>query len=118
MEAYKLLRVRADGTLGSLRMDAGRKLPPGEWLPAGNHARPGLAPHPGWHALTAPASKHFKMLPGRRWYRVELSSVTEYPRPGEMWLVAGCMRIIAPVESEQPDALCRNRQRSRIPADG
>ena len=109
MEAYKLLRVRADGTLGSLNTDIGRKLPIGEWLRAGNHARPGRTPHPGWHALTEPASKHFRDFPGRKWYRVELQNVTPYPRPDEMWLVAECMRILAPVESEKSDAIPRDR---------
>lgn len=96
MIAYKLLRVRKDGSLGSLYFDRRTSLKLGVWLLARRHSRRGLKPRIGWHALLRPRAPHLSTK-GRRWYRVELENVEVLDRPaaqGGTWLIGQRMRII------------------------
>lgn len=52
--AYKLLRLRKDGSLGPLFINRRMRVPVGEWLSAENHPTKGYAVRQGWHATTAP----------------------------------------------------------------
>jgi hypothetical protein len=105
--AYKLLRVRANGTLGPLFINRRQVLALGEWMQAENHPTPGFAVRPGWHATPEPIAPHLGTR-GRRWYRVELRDVTEHQRPacqGGRWLLAGWMKILEPLDPDQQPAL-------------
>lgn len=96
MQAYKLLRVRRDGTIGSLFINRKRVLPVGEWMDAEEHQTKGFAFRPGWHAMAKPEAPHLSPK-GRKWYRVQVSGVTKCHRPasqGGLWYLAKRMKIV------------------------
>ena len=100
--AYKLFRVRADGSLSSLFIDSKQRLPIGKWLKADTHPTKGFAVRHGWHALGKPVAPHLS-LKGRRWYVVEIQGYTAIERPahqGSEWFLAERLRIIEPAEEE------------------
>jgi hypothetical protein len=93
---YKLLRRRKDGSLGSLFINKGQRLPVGKWLEAELYPTKGYAFRQGWHALTKMEAPHLKIGPGRVWMRVRLKGVRRHVRPvcqGGEWLVARHMYI-------------------------
>ena len=94
--AYKLFKKRKDGSLGSLFVDASRKLPLAEWMPAVNHKPKTLKERKGWHALKRPVAPHLSKR-GRVWCLVEVEDFTEIERPesqGGCWLLANQLKII------------------------
>jgi hypothetical protein len=96
MIAYKLFRVRKDGSIGPLFINARLRLAVGVWYDAEAHLTKGFAFRPGWHAAPTPNAPHLSER-GRRWFRVELDDVTEYPRPnaqGGVWLLAKRLRVL------------------------
>jgi hypothetical protein len=96
MLAYKLVRVRKDGSLGSLFIDRRTALPIGEWLEAQSIPTKGFAVRYGWHALAKPMAPHLSKR-GRAWFRVRLSGVTKVQRPqsqGGLWYIAKQMKIL------------------------
>lgn len=100
--AYKLLRLRKDGTLGPLFINKKQVIPIGEWLPAEDHPTKGYAFRPGWHAARAPVAPHLSTK-GRVWARVEVKDAQELKRPesqGGVWLLAKWMRVIAVMGSD------------------
>jgi hypothetical protein len=104
---YKLFKVRANGTLGPLFINARQVVPLNEWLPAEDHPTKGFAHRPGWHATLQPVaphlSEHPKSGPRRVWMRVEMAGVTRYARPesqGGTWALASAIRVLGPVEGE------------------
>ena len=96
--AYKLFRVRRDGTLGSLFVDRKRILKLGEWLGAKLDLDPrprGLAKRPGWHCLERPNAPHLSER-GRVWCRVSIRDFREMKRPesqGGRWWIATIIKI-------------------------
>lgn len=95
---YKLLRVRKDGTIGSLFINAAARLPLGKWMWARPYHKKGYAFRPGWHVLPRPGAPHLTTK-GRRWYKVEVQHYTQLSRPasqGGMWILANRMRILEP----------------------
>lgn len=97
-KAYKLLRVRSDGTLGPLFIHRQQVMPIGVWLKSEAHRTPGFAFRPGWHVAPAPHAPHLTTK-GRRWMRVEIKDYTELPRPaaqGGTWWLAKWMKLIGP----------------------
>jgi hypothetical protein len=100
MIAYKLLRVRKDGTLGPLFINASMRIPMDRWLPAQCHPTNGFAVREGWHCMFFPSAPHLegtKSAENRRWYRVEIRDFTEHERPagqGGTWYTAGWMRVL------------------------
>lgn len=100
MMAYKLFKQRKDGSLGSLFVDASRKLPVGEWMPAVNHKPRRLAERPGWHCLKRPVAPHLSER-GRTWALVEVDDFKSMVRPesqGGEWVLANRMRIIKTIK--------------------
>lgn len=100
--AYKLLRVRGDGSLGPLFVDRGLVLRPGQEYRAKTRCpHPGLAYRPGFHCTHAPRAPHIKLVlkTGERrvWCRVRLRGrVTPHRRPeaqGGLWYTAEYMTI-------------------------
>jgi len=96
MKAYKLFKLRADGTLGPLFINRQQVVPIGEWLEAETHPTQGYAVRSGWHCTSQPVAPHLS-LKGRVWCEVEISNVTEHVRPasqGGLWFTAGWLRVV------------------------
>jgi len=99
MRAYKLLRVRKDGTLGSLFINRAGVVPIGIWLDASYYPTKNYKPRAGWHATISPIAPHLTMK-GRRWYEVEITGVQAYLRPtsqGSVWYTAKRMKVLKEV---------------------
>jgi hypothetical protein len=97
--AYKLLRLRRDGSLGPLFINKAQVIPLGEWLEAEDHPTKGYARRPGWHVAPKPSAPHLSAK-GRRWMKVEIEDFDELPRPqsqGGMWFIAKRMRVLEQV---------------------
>jgi len=93
---YKLMRLRKDGSLGSLFINRKARYPTGKWLKAEDHPTRGYAHRPGWHVLRAPHAPHLSKE-GRVWVIVECSGVRYVDRPlsnGGWWMLANRIRII------------------------
>lgn len=94
--AYKLMRLRKDGTLGPLFINASQVIPVGKWLKAEAHKTKGYAFRPGWHTCEHPYVPHLSMK-GRVWALVEIADVKEFHRPaaqGGLWYLAQQMRVV------------------------
>lgn len=102
LHAYKLFRVRADGSIGSLLIDTGKRLETGVWYRAEDHRpRWGKTSNPGWHAVMEPNAPHLARKDGRAWYRVDLRGVHPVrKRDGSIWLRSAEMRIVERVDNE------------------
>lgn len=99
MIVYKLFKLRKDGTLGPLFINASMRVPIGLWLPAEDHPTKGFAHRPGWHATLKPFAPHLKDGPdsGRVWCLCEAEGVTLYDRPesqGGTWVLAQRIRVL------------------------
>jgi len=96
MKAYKLLRVRSDGTIGPLFINRKQIISVGEWMTAEDHPTKGYAHRPGWHACMDVMAPHLRMG-GRVWCEVEIDDYVELKRPksqGTKWYLAKRMKII------------------------
>lgn len=96
MIAYKLFRVRKDGTLGPLFINRDFVIPVGVWLTAEEHRTKGYAYRPGWHATLKPEAPHLSTK-GRVWAKVVLKDTILHDRPqsqGGRWVLAGRMKVL------------------------
>lgn len=103
MIAYKLLRIRKDGSIGPLFINQKQRVPIGEWLDAEDHPTSGFAHRPGWHCTHRPRAPHLSMK-GRHWYAVEVADWVEHVRPanqGGLWYLAQRMKVLWPVGEER-----------------
>lgn len=94
--AYKLFRVRANGTLGPLFIDRKLVYEQGKWMKAKAVLTKGFAFRPGFHATHAPNAPHLK-TEGRRWYKVRLRGFKPHHRPasqGGLWYTAKEMKLL------------------------
>ena len=98
MIAYKLFKVRANGTIGPLFINARQVVPVGVWLDAEAHETKGFAYRPGWHCTFTPEAPHLKTdTPKRAWFKVEIEDFTTYARPesqGGSWVLANRLRVL------------------------
>ena len=95
MKAYKLFRLRKDGTLGPLFIDPRLRVPLGQWLPAKRVRTKGFAYRPGWHCCSTPSAPHLSKR-GRVWCEVSITHETKHHRPaaqGGLWYTAGWLRV-------------------------
>ena len=95
MKAYKLLRLRKNGTLSPLFINKKQIIPLNKWMPAEAHLTKGFAFRPGWHCTHAPKAPHLSKK-GRIWCEVEIDDFQEIKRPksqGGKWFLANKMRI-------------------------
>lgn len=95
--AYKLLRLRANGTLGPLFIHARQVIPLNQWIKAEDHPTKGYAHRPGWHAAPKPHAPHLRTTGNRVWCKVELKGWVSLPRPkaqGGSWYLAEQMRVL------------------------
>ena len=96
MRAWKLLRVRKDGSLGPLFINRRQRLPVGKWLNAEEHPTRGFAFRPGWHCCQRKLAPHLSKR-GRVWARVEIAGARTHRKPesqGGVWYTAGAMKIL------------------------
>jgi hypothetical protein len=101
MKAYKLFKVRRDGSIGSLFIKPRDRLPLNQWLHAENIPTKGYAVRAGWHAMAKPEAPHLSPK-GRRWFEVEIEDHEQYERPksqGGIWFLAQRMKILKPLEA-------------------
>lgn len=97
VKAWKLFRVRKDGSLGPLFINASLRVPEDKWMPSEAHKTPGFPFRPGWHACLKPVAPRLTGK-GRIWCEVELRGVTKYDRPesqGGEWLLAKALKVVA-----------------------
>lgn len=95
MKAYKLLKLRKNGTLGSLFINAKAILPLGIWLDAKPYPTKGFALRPGWHCCSKTEAPHLSKK-GRVWAEVEIEDYNEHIRPasqGGLWYTANKIKI-------------------------
>ena len=96
MIGYKLFRIRKDGTLGPLFINARLRVPVGEWLQAETHPTKGFKVRHGWHATLAPHAPHLSEK-GRVWCKVDLRDHRLYNRPesqGGTWVLAEQLKVL------------------------
>lgn len=96
MTAFKLLRLRADGSLGPLFINRKQRIPVGRWLKAEAHRTNGFAFRPGWHCCAEPKAPHLGTR-GRVWAKVEIKGAKEHRRPehqGGLWYLAKRMKVV------------------------
>lgn len=100
MIAFKLFKVRKDGSIGPLFINKRNRLPVGEWITAEDHPTKGYAHRPGWHCLDSPSAPHLSPR-NRVWYIVEIAEYVKIDRPpsqGGVWFLANKMKIVEPVK--------------------
>jgi hypothetical protein len=101
MIAFKLLRLRKDGTAGPLFINRRLRVPFGEWLEAGCFPTKGFAVHPGWHCTAEPNAPHLSPK-GRAWFKVEIEEAEPIDRPasqGGRWYLAKRMKVLEKLET-------------------
>lgn len=95
MFAFKLFRVRKDGSLGSLFINPKARIPTGKRLVAKKHVTKGFKVRPGWHCVAEPNAPHLSMK-GREWRMVWIAGFTEHRRPaaqGGLWYTSKYMIV-------------------------
>ena len=103
MVGYKLFRLRKDGTLGSLFIDARARIPLNVWLAAETHPKKGFAIRHGWHGTPEPIAPHLSEK-GRVWAKCDFRGVTHYDRPesqGGTWILAEQMMVLEIVNKQE-----------------
>ena len=80
MIAYKLLKIRKDGSIGSLFIDKRIRRPIGEWMIAENHPTKGFAHRPYFHCTSKPTAPHLSEN-GRKWFTVDIEEFEIMERP-------------------------------------
>ena len=94
--AYKLMRIRKNGTLGSLFIKRKAIIPVGIWMESEDIKTPGYAHRPGWHVTRSPNAPHLKMN-GRIWVKMMVKDFVELIRPeaqGGVWWLAKWLKIL------------------------
>ncbi len=101
MKAFKLVRLKKDGSLGSLFIGRNKAMPIRKWLKAEYLPTNGFAVRKGWHCTAKKHAPHLKEILSngekRVWIEVEIEDFTEYKRPesqGGLWFTANRMKII------------------------
>lgn len=95
IEGYKLFSLRKDGSIRSLFINKGIKLPIGKWIKAEEHPTKGFAFRPGWHATLEPIAPHLSKK-NRVWAKVKMKEAVRFNRPesqGGTWLLAKWIKI-------------------------
>ena len=90
------MRLRKNGTLGSLFINSKAVYPIGKWLYAECIPTKGFSVRTGWHCTFEKNAPHLSMK-DRVWVEVEVKDFTIYNRPdsqGGAWILANKMRII------------------------
>lgn len=106
LTAFKIFRVRRNGTLGSPFINRRAILPSNTWLRADLIPTKGFAVRHGWHALLRPEAPHIKLHlasgENRMWFEVRLFDYELLQRPesqGGTWALAKHLKIIHPLRN-------------------
>ena len=94
---YKLVRVRKDGTLGPLFINARLRIPMGKWLMAESYPTKGFAYRPGWHCCFEMNAPHLKKTSSRVWVECRVRDYITYDRPesqGGAWVLADHIKFV------------------------
>ena len=119
--AYKLFKLRKDGSLGPLFINAKLRVPTQEWMPAEDHPTKGFAHRPGWHCCFYPVAPHLKTKvagQNRVWAKVEIEGIKTYDRPesqGGAWVLADRLKVLGvldPIQVELLELDYHNRHKS------
>ena len=101
MTAWKLFRLRKDGTLGPLFINRKQVITPGVPYKAEYCPTPGYKPEAGWHCCRQRFAPHLKtvLANGERrvWRKVEIKYWTTRTRPlaqGGDWYLAHEMKVL------------------------
>ena len=97
MKAFKLFKLRNDGSLGPLFINRTQRISMNEWVEAEEHRTKGYAFRPGWHVTSLPIAPHLKMRPDRIWMEVEIRDFYEFKRPekqGGLWFIAKYIKVV------------------------
>jgi hypothetical protein len=101
MIAYKLFKIRKDGSIGSLFINASEKYEINKWMDAKPIKKNGFAFRCGFHCLINPVAPHLKMNLAngekRAFFKVEIESYEYFTRPksqGGGWVLAQRMKIL------------------------
>lgn len=104
MIAYKLLKIRKDGSIGSLFINASEKYELNKWMVAQPIAKKGFAFRKGFHCLLSPVAPHLSMQlasgENRAFFEVEVEDFEFFIRPesqGGRWALAQRMKILKKV---------------------
>lgn len=95
MIAYKLVRIRKDGSLGPLFINRKQRIQMNRWYKAKSHPTEGFALRPGWHCSKHPYAPHLT-LKDRVWVICKIKDVQQMKRPesqGGMWYIAKWLKI-------------------------
>jgi len=116
MKAYKLLRIRKDGSLSPLFINKRSTIKIGAMNKAEAYPTKGYALRPGWHCTRLPYAPHLKTNPkheNRVWCEVEIYEYTQQRRPesqGGIWYLSKWMQIVRVLSSEEIEQIIRNSQ--------
>lgn len=107
MIAYKLLRVRPDGSLGPLFIHRKAHIDVGVSLVAQCHPTKGYKVRPGWHCCSRPFAPHLSKV-GRIWAKVQIpDNSIGHVRPaaqGGLWYTAEVMKVLHTIPCALVDA--------------
>ena len=96
IDGWKVFRIRKDGTLGPLFINARLRVPVGKWIKAEAHRTKGFAFRPGWHATLKKSAPHLRTTGDRVWCQVKLKGISFYDRPesqGGRWVLAQSLMV-------------------------
>lgn len=113
--AFKLLRVRGNGSLGPLFINRPLVVVLGEWLEAEFIPTRGFAPRFGWHTSWWPYAPHLSTK-DRVWCEVEVREYTEFQRPesqGSTWALAKYMKVLRQLTPEDVEKINLDRPKPK-----
>jgi len=93
--AYKLFRLRKDGSLGPLFINRTQRVELNKEYQAEDHPTKGYAHRPGWHCCAEMKAPHLSKK-GRVWCRVIIKDYTKHVRPesqGGVWYTANSLKV-------------------------
>lgn len=102
MIAYKLFKLRKDGSLGPLFINRKLRIELGVEYLAEAHLTKGFAYRPGWHSCCCKSAPHLSKK-GRVWAKVDIRGITEHKRPesqGGMWYLSESMTVLEILEND------------------
>jgi hypothetical protein len=94
-KAWKLFRLRKDGTLGPLFINKKLIVEEGIWFPAEDHPTKGYKCRPGWHCTPRKFAPHLTTK-GRVWVEVEIADYQDLQKPesqGGTWYLAKWLKV-------------------------
>jgi len=101
MIAYKLFKIRKDGSIGSLFINASEKYELNTWMDARPIKKNGFAFRQGFHCLINPSAPHLKLELAtgekRVFFKVEIEDYKYFTRPesqGGEWVLAQRLKIL------------------------